>query len=89
MKIARKILKWVLYILLVPITFLVVAFILTSITVDREVEDEALASSTHLSSNGVHLTIFMPKNELDVAITKHKQLKKGDDSIRWGRRSLE
>lgn len=29
------------------------------------------------------------QNPLDVAVTKHKQLKKGDDSIRWGRKSLE
>lgn len=65
MKIVRKILKYVLYFLLIPILYLVVSLILSSITIDRDEINEIPNNTIYLASNGVHLDIVFPKENLD------------------------
>jgi len=65
MKIVKKIFKWILYFLLIPITYIVVSLILTAITIDRKVDNKVSDKSIYLSTNGVHLYIVLPKKDLD------------------------
>lgn len=86
MKIVSKILKWGLYILLIPITYLLVSLILSLITIDRTVSDKVFEKTIYLSTNGVHLNIVIPKKDLDSLLLsgiKHKQTEKYL-SFGWG-----
>ncbi len=66
MKLVRKIAKWVLYFLLVPVTYILVALILSRVTIDREVGDPEVAEHIiYLNTNGVHLDIVIPMENLD------------------------
>ena len=65
MKIARKILKWVLLFLLIPTIYILTSFLLTAITIDRVAEQAIDDRSIFLNTNGVHLDIVIRRNELD------------------------
>lgn len=86
MKIVKKIFKWILYFLLIPIAYIIVALILTTITIDRKIENQVADKSIYLSTNGVHLDIVIPKENLDSMLllgVKHD----GNDhylSFGWG-----
>ena len=63
MKLLKRILKWVFYILLIPITYLIVSLLLTAITVDRENDNQVFGKTIYLNTNGVHLDIILPKRD--------------------------
>lgn len=65
MNIVKKISKWVIYFLLIPITYFVVSLILTTIAVDRKAQPAVSDTSIFLATNGVHLDIVLPKSDLD------------------------
>lgn len=65
MKILKKILKWFLYLLILPITYLIVSLILTEITIDRKNNTSISDNTIFLSTNGVHLEIILSKNDID------------------------
>lgn len=75
MKIIKKIFKWILYFLLIPISYLIISLILTTVTLDRESESDNYNKSIYLSTNGVHLDIIFLKKDLDsllISGIKHK-----------------
>lgn len=90
MKIARKILKWIVYILLVPLSLLVIALVLSAIPIERKLDDKASTSSVFLSTNGVHLNIILPKQELDTLFLAGIKHKPGDVylSFGWGEKDF-
>ncbi|MDD2549362.1 MAG: DUF2459 domain-containing protein [Bacteroidales bacterium] len=65
MKIVRKIVKWILYFLLIPVLYILISLILTVITIDRKADGKVSDKSIYLSTNGVHLYIVLPKKDLD------------------------
>ncbi|MFV0541412.1 MAG: DUF2459 domain-containing protein [Aestuariibaculum sp.] len=65
MRIAKKTLKYVLYFLLVPIVYLVISLILTIITINRDKKIQNFDKTIYLNTNGVHLDIILPKNNID------------------------
>lgn len=65
MKVGKKIIKWVLYFLLIPVTYLIFSLILTSITVERIVNNASSEKLIYLSTNGVHLDIVIPIENVD------------------------
>ncbi|WP_299552194.1 DUF2459 domain-containing protein [Seonamhaeicola sp.] len=65
MKLVKKLFKWLLYILLIPVTYGIVSLILTTITVNGKADDTVLDKTIYLNTNGVHLDIVIPKKELD------------------------
>ena len=86
MKLGKRILKWILYTLLIPISYLVVSLILSSITIDRKVGSEFSEKSIYLNTNGVHLDIIIPKENIDSLLLlglKHEQSDKYF-SFGWG-----
>ncbi|MCF6242005.1 MAG: DUF2459 domain-containing protein [Bacteroidales bacterium] len=64
MKIFKKILKWFLYILALPIIYLIISLILTEITIDRRDTFSISNKFIFLYSNGVHLEIILPKKDI-------------------------
>lgn len=60
MKIAKKIIKWFLCFLLIPITYIIVSLILSSITIDRKERNTNAEKVIYLNTNGVHLDILIP-----------------------------
>ena len=64
----KKVLKWVLYILLIPVTYIVGSLILSAITINRSSESQVFDKSIFLSSNGVHLDIVLPINDVDAPL---------------------
>jgi len=76
MKIVKKVLGWIFCFLLIPIAYLIVSLILTSITIDRKVDSKISDKSIYLSTNGVHLNIVLPKKNIDSSLLsgiKHNQ----------------
>ncbi|MEL7270146.1 MAG: DUF2459 domain-containing protein [Bacteroidota bacterium] len=65
MKLLKSILKWILYILLIPIAYLIISLLLTAITVDRENDNQVFDKTIYLNTNGVHLDIILPKKDVD------------------------
>jgi len=68
MSILKKIIKWILFFSLIPITYIIVSLVLTAITVNREGNNEHLSRSIYLSTNGVHLDIVIPIKEIDSVV---------------------
>lgn len=69
MKLVKKIAKGIGCILLIPVIYLLIAFLLTAITVNGEETNEKRPYTIYLSSNGVHLDIILE------AIHLHKEYK--------------
>ena len=63
MKLIKKIFKWMLYLLLIPLTYFIISLIFTYITIDKKFNDNN-DTSIYLSTNGVHLDIIIPKEKL-------------------------
>lgn len=65
MKIGKKIIKWIFCFLLIPITYIIISLIVSSITVDRIVNNENSEKLIYLSTNGVHLDMIIPIENVD------------------------
>jgi len=65
MKTVKKIFKWFMYILLIPVSYLLVSLVLSWITVDQINSASDLNQTIYLSTNGVHLDIVLPKNAIE------------------------
>ena len=61
----RKIAKWILIIVLIPFTYMLVSLILTFIPINSEKGNSEKNKSIYLNSNGVHLNIIIPKDQID------------------------
>ncbi len=84
MKVFKKILKWLLYFLLIPVVYLLVALILTTITIDRKIDNGVSAKSIYLSTNGVHLDIVIPKTNLDDSLLSGIKLDGTEQYLSFG-----
>ncbi|WP_027392105.1 DUF2459 domain-containing protein [Aquimarina latercula] len=65
MKIVKKIFKWILFIFLIPISYLIISLILSAITINSKTSNNDLSKSIYLSTNGVHLDIILPEKDID------------------------
>ena len=86
MNILRKILKWFLYFLLIPISYLIISLLLTFITINREDSDVENKKEIFLSTNGVHLEIIIPVNNLSTELKEDIEFTPDDKyfSFGWG-----
>lgn len=84
MKIIKKILKWLLFILAIPVIYLIVSILLSYITVSRDDRDSIKNITIYLSTNGVHLDIIIPKTDNDSLITSGLDLQSKDQFIAYG-----
>lgn len=86
MNLIKRIFKWILYLLLIPIIYILIALILTIITIDRINENQVLDQSIYLNTNGVHLSIVIPKKDIDSLLISGINREKSDKyiSFAWG-----
>ncbi len=86
----KKILRYIGFILMIPITYLLVSLILTYIPVDRDNDIAEKKHSVYLSSNGIHLEIIIPKENLDPSILNGLTFEDNEDffSFGWGDRTF-
>jgi uncharacterized protein (TIGR02117 family) len=84
MKFVKKILKRILYFLLIPISYLVISLILSSITIDRKAENRISEKTIYLSTNGVHLNIVLPKNNIDSLLLSGLKHEQSDTYLSFG-----
>lgn len=75
-----RMLKYILSLLiLIPISYLLIALLLTYITVDSDLEKENSTELIYLKSNGVHLDIVLPRSSLS-----HLDIKSQFVAVGWG-----
>lgn len=84
MKVVKKILKGFLYFLLIPISYIIVSLILTSITIDRKVDHKISDKSIYLSTNGVHLDIVILMEDLDSLLVSGIKYNEKDNYLSFG-----
>ncbi|MFI1772091.1 TIGR02117 family protein [Thalassobellus citreus] len=70
MRMLKKVSKYIFYVLLVPISYLLVSLILMSITVNKNNEDSDLSNTIFLNSNGVHLDVILPIHHINKELLK-------------------
>lgn len=71
MKTIKKIIKWILLVLAIPIIYLIVALISSLITVNNTDTEGDNTETIYLSTTGVHMNIILRKKDM------HKSLMKG------------
>ncbi len=84
MKVIEKIVKWILYLLAIPIAYVIIAFILTEITVDRTEVNTVNNVIIYLNTNGVHLNVVLPKNAIDINLLKDLEFEDSEKYISFG-----
>ncbi len=84
MKTGKKILRWLLYVLLVPSTYIVVSLILSFITVERKSNHESSNNLIFLNTNGVHLDIIIPVKNIDSSVLDGINYDEKDQYLSFG-----
>ncbi|WP_299530185.1 DUF2459 domain-containing protein [Ulvibacterium sp.] len=84
MKIVKKTLQWILYFLLIPIAYITVSLILSSITIDRKNGNQIAEKSIYLNTNGIHLDIIIPINNLDSLLISGLKKVQSDKYLSFG-----
>ncbi len=86
MNLIKKVFKWISYFVLIPITYLIVSLILTAITIDRKIENQTTDKTIYLSTNGIHLNIIIPQNNIDSLLLSGIKREPSDHyfSFGWG-----
>jgi|TARA_B110000902_G_scaffold143029_1_gene164967 uncharacterized protein (TIGR02117 family) len=84
MKIGKKIIKRTVYFLLIPTTYIIISLILSLITVDRKMNDESSQKLIYLNTNGVHLDIVLPIENLDSLVLSGIKHNKNEKYLSFG-----
>ena len=84
MKAIGSVLKWFLYFLLLPVIYFLISLLLSAITVDREAPEKDLDKKVFLSTNGVHLDIIIPKENIDSLLMNGLYHQKSDRYFAFG-----
>tara|TARA_B100001287_G_scaffold7021_1_gene5385 strand:- start:7805 stop:8452 length:648 start_codon:yes stop_codon:yes gene_type:complete len=80
----RKILKWILYFLLIPLLYMLISLILSYIKVEREVINDDFENIIYLNTNGIHLDIIFSKEDLDDELIFDLKHTKFDNYLAFG-----
>ncbi len=64
MKFIKKLIKWIGYVLLIPIIYVLISLLLTYISVNKKDHSSPNNKVIYLSTNGVHLDIVIPKKSI-------------------------
>lgn len=80
----KKILKYFLYFLLLPTSYLVISLLLSAITIDRKVEQQVSNKSIYLSTNGVHLDVVLTKRDMHPILLADLKRAPSDNYLSFG-----
>jgi len=86
----KKILKYISFVVFLPITYFLLSLVLSYITINPEITETHKNSSIYLASDGVHLEIIIPKNKLDTALLNGLKQNSQENylSFGWGDRTF-
>ena len=84
MKIVKKIIKWGLYFLLVPLTYVIISLILSSITIDRIASNESSEKLIYLNTNGVHLDFVIQIENVDSLVLSGIKYNRNEKYLSFG-----
>lgn len=84
MRTIKTILKWICYVLIIPLVYLVVSLILSWITVDGNVDSTPPDKTVFLSTNGVHLNIVLPMANIDSSLLSGIKHSETDQFLSFG-----
>ena len=83
-KILKKLLKGFLYFLLIPVSYLLISIMLMLITIDRKVGIGIPEETIYLSTNGVHLNIVIPKDNINSTLLAGLQRNEDEKYLSFG-----
>lgn len=84
MQLIKNIGKGVLYLLLIPLTYLLISLLLTAIPVNQKMGEEVKNHTVYLSTNGVHLNVVLPKENIDPELLSTLKYNYNDNYIGFG-----
>lgn len=84
MKFVYKLFKYLLYLLSIPILYLIVAFVLSFITIHPKSDSSAKNHTIYLNTNGIHLDVIFKKADLDSLFLEGLILNTSDDYLAFG-----
>lgn len=84
MKKIKTALKWILYILSIPLLYVIISYLLSSITIHRNTNQSVSNQTVYLSTNGVHLDVIIPKKLLSPELLKGLEIKTDETHIAFG-----
>ena len=86
LKAVQKTIKWLFYLIFLPLLYIIVSLVLSHITVNNNIISEDKNKEIYLNSNGVHLNIIIPTAELSDTLKKdlHYSAKDKYFSFGWG-----
>ncbi|MEM9548575.1 MAG: TIGR02117 family protein [Bacteroidota bacterium] len=84
MKSVKRIVRWILYFLLVPVLYMIISLILSSITIDRINKNQVFENTIYLNTNGVHLDIILPKSDVDSLLLSGLKQEQSDRYLSFG-----
>ncbi|WP_422103829.1 DUF2459 domain-containing protein [Winogradskyella sp.] len=82
--ILRNIFKWFLYILIIPLTYILISLVLSLITINRVDGVKNADKTIFLSTNGVHLEIIMPKKDIAGSVLSGIRYDHNDNYLSFG-----
>lgn len=84
MKILKKIGKWFLIFLSLPVFYVLISLLLSSITIKQTSGNEDSNNQIYLTTNGVHLDIVIPKRHIDSLLLSGIKHNQEDEYISFG-----
>lgn len=82
----KRLFKWLVTILSIPVIYVIVSLILISITINRSSDEGENPKSIYLHTNGKHLDIIMPKENIETYLLLDLKFSDNDTyfSFAWG-----
>ena len=84
MKKAKIVLRWFIYLMLIPLSYILISLLLTWVSVHEKINDENANQTIYISTNGVHLNIVMPKKTLGTELLKGIEHQENDSYLAFG-----
>lgn len=83
-KIGKRIIKWFLFLLIIPFLYWVISLTLSAITIQRKIKNQVFEKTIFLSTNGIHLDIVIPKSNLNGALVSGLYTLPSDEYLAFG-----
>lgn len=83
MKIIKKCIKWLFYFLLIPVFYVLISLLLSTITVNNN-ENIVADNEVYLSTNGIHLGIIIPTEIMDSSLQRGLKFNSTDKYLSFG-----
>ena len=86
MKVLKRIFKWITYILLIPIIYVIISLVLSWISIDRINPSAEHHHTIYLATNGVHLNIVLQQKTINYTLLSGLKHSSTDQyfSFGWG-----